>query len=631
MVEREEKEDKGVSTNVSSLANSSTNSSGDTESVETQSQHSIPDYNGDAPELQLTPHVSRATDSARRSNVDISLKRTKTAQTTGTNATTTDPMFEVDFEEGDKRDPHNWPFWYKAIIIATMSFGTTTVVLYSTSYTSPIPGLIAEFGITEQIGILGVTTYLLGLALGSIVLAPLSEMYGRRPVYMISLAFFTILVLPCALAKNFPAILVTRFFAAFAAAAMISNAPGSVSDIIDEKYRALAFSIWSIGPMNGPVFGPIVGGFVYQYKGWRWTYWIVMILSGVALIVVSSVPETYAPTILRKRAAKKRKETGDDRWYCRYDDKKSFWPLLKVNLSRPFVMTFTEPILIFWDVYIAIVYGILYLCFVAYPIVFSQGRGWAPGISGLAFCGIGIGSLIVICCEPLIRRIINSHKADPETGKPPPEAMVFPVCIASIAMPVGELWFAWTCTPNVHWIVPIIAGIPFGAGCSCIFIYASNYLVYSYGIYAASALAGNAVLRSILGATLPLAGPALYRAMGSNWAGTFLAALEFICIPIPFIFYRYGAKIRMKSGLIRSMQEDKDKQERRRKKALDKMAKEGEAAEVGEEEEDYFGKDLEKRLEAEAVVGEVAETGAAVDEVDEIARDPEKGRIGEKL
>ncbi|KAF4550319.1 Efflux pump FUB11-like protein [Elsinoe fawcettii] len=626
MVEREEREDKGISTNVSSLTNSSTNTTDDTESVESQSHHSIPDYNGDAPELQLTPHISRVsrqTEGARRSNVDISLKRTKTAQTTGTTATNSDPLFEIDFDENDKQNPHNWPLWYKAIIIATMSFGTTTVVLYSTSYTSPIPGLIAEFGITEQVGILGVTTYLLGLAVGSIILAPLSEMYGRRPVYIISMGCFIVLLLPCALAKNFAAILATRFFGAFAAAAMISNAPGSVSDIIDEEYRALAFSVWSIGPMNGPVFGPIVGGFVFQYMGWRWTYWIVMILAGVAWVLVGIVPETYTPSILRARAAAKRKETGDDRWYCRYDDKKSFWPLLKVNLSRPFIMTFTEPILIFWDVYIAIVYGILYLCFVAYPIVFTQGRGWEAGVSGLAFCGIGVGSLIVICCEPLIRRIINNHKVDPETGKPPPEAMVFPVCIASVLMPVGELWFAWTCTPNVHYIVPIIAGVPFGAGCTAIFIYASNYLVYSYGIYAASALAGNAVLRSVLGATLPLAGPALYRTMGSNWAGTFLALLEFICVPIPFIFYRYGGKIRMKSSLIRSMQEDKEKQERKRKRALEKLSKQGPVEEV----EPDFEKELGKRLEAEAVVGEVAETGAVVDEMEELDRDPEKGII----
>ncbi len=144
--------------------------------------------------------------------------------------------------------------------------------------------------------------------------------------------------------------------------------------------------------------------------------------------------------------------------------------------------------------------------------------------------------MIVIVCEPLIRKWINSHKPDPESdnGSPPPEAMVCVVCLAAILIPCGEIIFAWTCTPNVHWIAPIIAGVPFGAGNAAVFIYASNYLVSSYDIYAASALAGNAVLRSMMGATLPLAGPSMYRTLGANWAGTLLGLLEAACIPIPF-------------------------------------------------------------------------------------------------
>jgi hypothetical protein len=119
--------------------------------------------------------------------------------------------------------------------------------------------------------------------------------------------------------------------------------------------------------------------------------------------------------------------------------------------------------------------------------------------------------------------------------------------------------FAWTCTPNVHWIAPIIAGVPFGAGNTAVFIYASNYLVQSYGIYAASALAGNSVLRSVLGGTLPLAGPQLYATLGPHWAGTLLSLLEFALVPIPFVFYRYGHVIRKRSELIARMQEDQER------------------------------------------------------------------------
>ena len=97
--------------------------------------------------------------------------------------------------------------------------------------------------------------------------------------------------------------------------------------------------------MNGPVIGPIVGGFVFENLGWRWTYWVVVIGSSVAWLATGLIKETYAPSILRRRAHKKRQESGDDRWWSRYDDKLSLWPLLKINLSRPFVLTIHEPIL----------------------------------------------------------------------------------------------------------------------------------------------------------------------------------------------------------------------------------------------------------------------------------------------
>lgn len=109
--------------------------------------------------------------------------------------------------------------------------------------------MIDEFGITNSEGILGMTTYLMGIAVGSVVLAPLSEMYGRRPVYAVALGLFVLFVVPCAVATNIETILITRFLGAFCASAMIGNAPGSVNDIVDEEHRALAFSIWSIGPM----------------------------------------------------------------------------------------------------------------------------------------------------------------------------------------------------------------------------------------------------------------------------------------------------------------------------------------------------------------------------------------------
>ena len=301
----------------------------------------------------LTPQVSSAT---ARPQITRELTITKTT-TAGTNITL-EPGYEVDFEGEDPDDPRNWPLWYKAFVIFAISYGTLMVVLYSTSYTAAIHDMMEEFDVkSEAIITLGVTTYLFGLAVGSLLLAPISETYGRKPVYAIAMAFFVILIIPCGVAQNIETIIVCRFLGAVAGSAMIANAPGTVGDIISDKYRATAFSIWSIGPMNGPVFGPVIGGFVTQYKGWRWANWVVMIGGGAALAMMIIIKETYAPALLQKKAKKMRKETDDERYWSRYDVRVGFLELMKVNLSRPFVMAITEPICIFWNVYIAIIYG----------------------------------------------------------------------------------------------------------------------------------------------------------------------------------------------------------------------------------------------------------------------------------
>lgn len=341
---------------------------------------------------------------------------------------------------------------------------------------------------------------------------------------------------------------------------MIANSPGTVVDLANPDYLAFTLSMWSIAPMNAPSVGGIVGGFVFENLGWRWSNWIILIAGGVGIALMATCRETYAPTILKRKAARLRKETGDPRWWCQYDARVSPLQLLKTNMARPFTLAVTEPILWSLNLWVSLVYGVLYLCFVAYPIVFSQHRGWSPGIAGLAFVGIGTGTMIGILSEPLVRRIVNAQPIDPKTGKPVPEANALIMAIGSILTPIGQLIFSWTCLPtSIHWAIPIACGIPFAIGNTLIFIYSANYLAGAYGIYSASALCSNAVIRSVFGGTLPLAGPKMYEALTPQWAGTLLGLIEVAMIPIPFVFWRYGAKIRDKSKVISQLREDQER------------------------------------------------------------------------
>lgn len=187
----------------------------------------------------------------------------------------------------------------------------------------------------------------------------------------------------------------------------------------------------------------------------------------------------------------------------------------------------------------------LYLLFAAFPIVYEKHRGWSEGVTGLAFLGILIGILFAsVAMFPMYLRY--KKKALSMPGRVAPEERLPDSFYGAIALPVGLFWFAWTNHPSIHWMASIAAGAPFGFGMVMVFLPVLNYLIDAYTIYAASVLAANAALRSIFGAAFPLIASPMYRNLGIHWASTIPAFLSLACLPLPFLFYRYGPVIRMR-------------------------------------------------------------------------------------
>lgn len=275
--------------------------------------------------------------------------------------------------------------------------------------------------------------------------------------------------------------------------------------------------------------------FVGETIGWRWIEGIMAIFTGVLWIAGSFlIPETYPPVLLRKRAAKMSKMTGKV-YRSRGDVDQgptSFGKVFKTALSRPWILLFKEPIVFLLSIYMAIIYGTLYMLFAAFPIVYQQKRGWSEGIGGLAFLGVAVGMIMAVSYSiwdnKRYVKIMEAHK-----GFAPPEARLPPCMIGGIAIPVGLFWFAWTNSPSIHWIVSIAAGIPFGFGMVLVFLSIMNYLIDSYTIFAASVLAANSVLRSLFGAAFPLFTTQMYNKLGIHWASTVPAFLALACVPMP--------------------------------------------------------------------------------------------------
>ncbi|KAI1861334.1 uncharacterized protein JN550_010864 [Neoarthrinium moseri] len=460
---------------------------------------------------------------------------------------TEEDPFVVDFLENDPKNPMAFPQWKKWTITIMQAWAVLAVAFVSTAFSGGIIEVIREFQVAQIIAILGISLFVTGFALGPLLWAPLSELFGRQILFFGTYLALTAFNAGAAAAPNIQTLIVLRFFAGTFGSSPLTNAGGVIADMFSASERGMATAVFATAPFLGPSIGPIAGGFLGEVS-WRWVEGLMACFTGLLWIICSLfVPETYAPVILRRRAEKLSKLTGHS-YMSKLDvgrPRKTVGQEFRVALTRPWILLFREPIVLMVSLYIAIVYGTLYMLFAAFPIVFQQLRGWSPGIGGLAFLGVAVGMMISVGYSMYdnkrYARIAAAHG-----GLAPAEARLPGAMIGAVLLPIGLFWFAWTNGTNVHWIVPIIASGFFGAGLVLVFLSLLNYLIDSYVIYAASVLAANSVLRSLFGAAFPLFTTNMYKNLGIHWASSVPAFLALACLPFPFLFYRYGEAIRLK-------------------------------------------------------------------------------------
>ncbi|KAI1290553.1 major facilitator superfamily domain-containing protein [Xylaria venustula] len=457
--------------------------------------------------------------------------------------------FEVSFDgDDDPMCPRSMSLARKWFLVCLVGLGSLCVTCTSSIYTSTYTQMNAEFHQSEIVATLGLSTFVLGIALGPLFLGPLSEFYGRRPIYLASWGMFVIWLIPSAVAKNTATMLVSRFIDGFAGSAFLSVAGGTVSDVFRRDQIASPMTIISISPFIGPSLGPLLGGFINYYTNWRWTYYVLIIWAfALFLTMVFFAPETYHPIKLREKARGLRKETGDERWKAPMEKStKSIPRTIAYSLLRPFQLLTLEPMCLLLSLLAAVLLGVIYLFFGAFPLVFGNNYGFNLWQVGLSFLGIAVGMLTGAATNPIWRR--NHQKlVHKNHGVPEPELRLVPSILGAVLVPIGLFWFAWTSFPWVHWILPIIGSGIFGCGTLLVFNGIFTFLVETYPLYAASALAANSFLRGSFAAAFPLFGRQLYVAAGYQWASSVLGFVTLALMPLPFIFFKVGKRLRQKS------------------------------------------------------------------------------------
>lgn len=285
--------------------------------------------------------------------------------------------------------------WLITICTGLMTF----VVSFASSVFSTVTEVTARrFGVSNEVMILGVTLYVFGFACGPLIWGPMSEAYGRKFPYMLGFAGFIIFQIPVAVASNVRTILVSRFFAGAFGSSTLAITAGMYVDFWDTVTRGQATMVFAAATFAGPAMGPVIGEFTTANEalGWRWTAWFTMIMAvafGVPSLFI--LPETLAPVLLQRRAAKLRTQTRNWALHSKLDeDPVTFHALVVKYLVKPMKMLIREPILIVITAYMSLVYGILYLTFVAYPISFEYDRGIAFGKASLPFLAVFIGVIL---------------------------------------------------------------------------------------------------------------------------------------------------------------------------------------------------------------------------------------------
>lgn len=450
----------------------------------------------------------------------------------------------------DPEHPQNMPHWKKWVLTMTLSSMTMWITFASSVFSTATAVTAKEYHVSTEVMTLATSLVVFGFALGPIVWAPMSELYGRRLPLFLGYAIFVIFQIPVAVAQNVQTIMICRFLIGVFGCSPLAVVGGAMADFWDPIDRAVAIALFSAATFVGPTLGPIIGGFITEsYLGWRWTAWITMIPSAAfGTLAFFIVPETYGPVILQRRAARLRRETGNWALHSLLDESRpTASEIVNKYLLRPIQMLFLEPILLLITIYLALVYGILYLFFEAYPVSFMEVRGWTNGgIAGLPFIGILLGvvcgvALIIWQTKTRFARKLAKH------GRVVPEERLVPMMVASVLLPAGLFWFGWTSSPHMSWVPQVLAGIPIGMGILVIFMQGLNYIIDVYMMFANSAIAANTLIRSSLGGAFPLIAVQMYHKLGVNWASSLLGFIAVAMIPIPIVFYIYGKKIRAMS------------------------------------------------------------------------------------
>ncbi|TGO38781.1 hypothetical protein BHYA_0067g00110 [Botrytis hyacinthi] len=466
----------------------------------------------------------------------------------------------VEFVPNDPENPLNWTSLRKWSIVLSLTIANFSCLWIASGYSPAIPDFEERFGTSAEIATLPLVCYVLGLGFGPMLLAPLSEYYGRTPVYLANFFITTLLLIGTALVDDVPGFIILRFITGFFASASITNIGGTIADMFHHEHTGIPLAVYTVTSAGGSASGVFVFSFIAQLHGLHGVLWgMCGATGGFFLLLCVSLKETRHSVLLRRRAARLRKETGNQNLDVPLEMRtQPATQVFATALTRPFRLLFTEPVILFTAAYNGYLFGIAFLFNGAFTVVFSDGYGFNTIQTGLANLGVCVGALLGPVTHIWQERYYLRKITSPDGSiRNIPEARVQLSMVGSVVFPISLFWFAWSAQPgSVHWIVPIIASTFYGWSFYTIIQMTFMYIEDTYKVYAASALAGVCFARNIIGGTFPLFGTQMFNGLGVHWAGSVLGFAAILLMPIPYVLGRRGRDLRKRSPWAREHMDD---------------------------------------------------------------------------
>ncbi|KAJ5713755.1 uncharacterized protein N7483_010936 [Penicillium malachiteum] len=470
-----------------------------------------------------------------------------------THPSKTDDPFLVAFAEPfDAENPKDWRTGRKWAVTDVLSATGFNRIMVSTIIAPALGTIAKEFDMNSAESAMALSIYALATAFGPLAIGPLSEVYGRGPILHASNIWFLVWNIACGFANSKGMLIASRFMAGFGASAIYALANGVLGDVWRPEQRGSSLGVYLLIPLLGAAVGPIIGGFMAERTTWRWMFWSTSIFQAVMIIVsFTAFQETYESLILRRRAERIRRETGDPRYYTvdeRINANKSALRVIGRALSRPVRLLIFHPIVQISSLISAFNYGILYIVLSTFSDLWTNNYHESVEISGLHYIAVALGEIAGSqLCAKMMDNLYHRLKAR-ANGEHTPELRVPSVFPGTILGSMGLFLYGWATHYRLHWAVVDIGVFITMLGLQMTGMPLQAYVMEAYPEYTGSAGAAQQFMRSLTAFSFPLFAPKMYATLGYGWGNSTLAFLGlFVGLPAPWLLWHYGALLRGKT------------------------------------------------------------------------------------